>query len=94
MSILITGGTKGIGLAVARRFAKPGCKIFLNYLRDDRTAEAAVAALRAAGAAAFAFQADVSTPAGTGALIDRVARETAELRLIVHCESASLSGLF
>jgi NAD(P)-dependent dehydrogenase (short-subunit alcohol dehydrogenase family) len=43
MAILITGGTKGIGLAVARRFAKPGCKIFLNYLRDDRTAEAAVA---------------------------------------------------
>jgi enoyl-[acyl-carrier protein] reductase III len=75
MSILIIGGTKGIGLAVARRFAKPGCRIFLNYLRDDRTAEAAVAALRA-GAAAFAFQADVSTPAGAGGLIDRVARET------------------
>jgi NAD(P)-dependent dehydrogenase (short-subunit alcohol dehydrogenase family) len=92
MAILITGGTKGIGLAVARRFAKPGCKIFLNYLRDDRTAEAAVAALRAAGAAAFAFQADVSTPAGTGALIDRVARETAELRLIVHCAVRVLVG--
>ncbi len=92
MSILITGGTKGIGLAIARRFAKPGRRIFLNYLRDERAADAAAASLRGVGAEVFAFRGDVSTPAGTQKLLARVARETAELRLIVHCAVRVLVG--
>jgi NAD(P)-dependent dehydrogenase (short-subunit alcohol dehydrogenase family) len=92
MSILITGGTKGIGLAVARRFATSGRPIFLNYLRDDKAAHAAVAELRTAGAAAFAIRGDVGTPAGAKALIDQVSRETSELRLIVHCAVRVLAG--
>ena len=39
MAILITGGTKGIGFAIARRFAKPGADIVINYLRDQKAAE-------------------------------------------------------
>jgi enoyl-[acyl-carrier protein] reductase III len=31
MTVLVTGGTKGIGLAIARRFAKPGVDIFMAY---------------------------------------------------------------
>jgi enoyl-[acyl-carrier protein] reductase III len=92
MSILITGGTKGIGLAVARRFATSGRPIFLNYLRDDKAAHAAVAELRTAGAAAFEIRGDVGTPAGAKALIDQVSRETSELRLIVHCAVRVLVG--
>jgi NAD(P)-dependent dehydrogenase (short-subunit alcohol dehydrogenase family) len=92
MSILITGGTKGIGLAIARRFAKPGHKIFLNYLRDKRAADTAVGVLRTSGADVFAFQGDVSTPAGTQKLLAQVARETTELRLIVHCAVRVLVG--
>jgi enoyl-[acyl-carrier protein] reductase III len=92
MSILITGGTKGIGLAVARRFATSGRPIFLNYLRDDKAAHAAVAELRTAGAAAFPIRGDVGTPAGAKALIDQVSRETSELRLIVHCAVRVLVG--
>jgi len=92
MSILITGGTKGIGLAIARRFASPGRTIFLNYRRDDKAAQSAVVSLRAAGAAAFAIRSDVSTPAGTQALIDQVARETSKLQLLVHCAVRVLVG--
>jgi len=92
MSILITGGTKGIGLATAHRFARSGGPIFLNYLRDEKAADAAVAALEAAGAKVFAIRGDVSTPAGAKALIDQVSRQTAELRLIVHCAVRVLVG--
>jgi enoyl-[acyl-carrier protein] reductase III len=35
MAILVTGGTKEIGLAIARRFAKPGTDVFLNDRGDD-----------------------------------------------------------
>ena len=35
MSILVTGGTKGIGLAIAAYLARPGESIVLNYHRDE-----------------------------------------------------------
>ena len=38
MSILITGGTKGIGRAIALAFAEPSVDVFLNYAGDDEAA--------------------------------------------------------
>ena len=38
MSILITGGTKGIGRAIALSFAEPNNHVFLNYAGDDAAA--------------------------------------------------------
>ena len=51
MAVLITGGTKGIGLAIARRFAKPGVDIFMAYKRDDDAAAQASAEIAALGRA-------------------------------------------
>jgi enoyl-[acyl-carrier protein] reductase III len=64
LAILITGGTKGIGLAVAKRLVEPGVDIFLNYLCDHTAAESATAMLRALGAHPHAICGDVSTPEG------------------------------
>ena len=38
MSILITGGIKGIGLAIAKRFDNTDSDVFLNYHNDEATA--------------------------------------------------------
>lgn len=49
-SVLVTGGTRGIGLAIARRFAELGAaRIAIGYLRNDRAAEAAADQLRRQG---------------------------------------------
>ena len=64
MAILVTGGTKGIGLAIARRFAKPGSDVFLNYLSDHGAAGRAREAVAAAGARAHLLPGDVGTPEG------------------------------
>jgi enoyl-[acyl-carrier protein] reductase III len=50
-SVLVTGGTRGIGKAIALRFASEGAsRIALGYLRNDSAAEAAAEEIRAAGA--------------------------------------------
>jgi enoyl-[acyl-carrier protein] reductase III len=50
-AVLVTGGTRGIGKAIAQRFAALGAaKIALGYLRNDSAAEEAAAELRKAGA--------------------------------------------
>lgn len=91
-AILITGGTKGIGLAIAERFAGPGVSIYLNYRADAIAATRAVERLTALGATVHAIQGDVSTPAGARALMEEVARTTDHLDVIVHGAVTVLVG--
>jgi enoyl-[acyl-carrier protein] reductase III len=50
-SVLVTGGTRGIGLAIAHRLVRDGAsRAVLGYLRNDEAAEKAAAEIRAAGA--------------------------------------------
>lgn len=85
MSILITGGTKGIGLAIARRFAKPGTLVFLNYCQDDDSAREAERQVTALGAIAHLIRANTGTPEGVQTIMDSVKRETDRLDQLVHC---------
>jgi len=57
---LVTGGTRGIGLATARLLAAGGAAVAVNYHSDGERARAAVEELQLAGAPAVAVQADVT----------------------------------
>jgi 3-oxoacyl-[acyl-carrier protein] reductase len=66
---LVTGSSRGIGLASARAFAAEGCRLMLSTRSAEPLAHAANE-LRATGAEVAAYAADVGTPQGAAALID------------------------
>jgi enoyl-[acyl-carrier protein] reductase III len=71
-SVFVTGGSRGIGRAIALRFAELGAaRVAIGYLRNDRAAEAFAEELRAAGAEPLLVRGNVSS--------DRVISEAAEL---------------
>jgi enoyl-[acyl-carrier protein] reductase III len=71
-SVLVTGGSRGIGKAIALRFAERGAaRVAIGYLRNDRAAEETAEELRTAGAEPLLLRGNVAS--------DRVAGEAAEL---------------
>jgi enoyl-[acyl-carrier protein] reductase III len=59
---LVTGGSRGIGRAVALKLAKSGCDVAVVYHNSHEEAESVCAAIRELGRQAQAIQADVSDP--------------------------------
>ena len=84
MTILITGGTKGIGLAIAERLARPGVTLALAYRSDTAAAEAAKARITAKGADVHAFRCDVGDIGSAAELMAEVAKVGAAPLHIVH----------
>jgi enoyl-[acyl-carrier protein] reductase III len=68
-SVLVTGGTRGIGKAIARRFAELGAaRVVLGYLRKDSVAEEAADELRAAGTEPVLVRGNVASQRTIGEL--------------------------
>ena len=84
MSLLVVGGTKGIGLAIARAFAPDAGDVFLGYHGDEQAAARAAEAVAAAGARAHLVKADVGTPEGCAALAEAVRSKGVALDQVVH----------
>jgi len=85
-SVFVTGGSRGIGKAIALRFAELGAaRVAIGYLRNDRAAEAAAEELRAAGAEPVLVRGNVSS--------ERVAREVAELGPLTALVHSAATGV-
>jgi len=57
---LITGSARGLGRAIAERFASLGANVVVNYSKDGTTAANVVKTIEASGVRAIAIQADIS----------------------------------
>ena len=83
-TLLITGGSRGIGAATALLAASRGWDVAINYTRDATAAEAVADRVRAAGRRAWVIQADVAVDAEVVAMFATLDREGAPLRGLVN----------
>lgn len=83
-TLLITGGGRGIGAAVARQAAAQGWDVAVNAVRDLASAQGVADELRAMGRRALAIQADVADEAAVRAMFDRVDAELGPLAALVN----------
>jgi len=86
---LITGGTSGIGLAIAQRLASEGCRIAICG-RQRAKLDAAIATLGAANAKGFI--ADVCKPADVAALVDNVIAAFGRIDIVVSNAGTHIAG--
>jgi 3-oxoacyl-[acyl-carrier protein] reductase len=65
---LVTGGSRGIGRAIAERLGRDGARVGVHFGRSESAAKETVAAIEAAGGSAFAIRAELGVPGDAAAL--------------------------
>ena len=87
---LITGGSRGIGRAVALRFAAEGARVLVNHYQDAEAAAETLQLLAQVSAQAgfdvchHAFDADVGSEMAVNAMFDEILRHTPQLDILVN----------
>ncbi|MDA8248494.1 MAG: SDR family NAD(P)-dependent oxidoreductase, partial [Rhodospirillales bacterium] len=81
---LVTGGSRGIGRAIALALAEAGAAVAVNYRAREQDADAVVAAIRAQGRRAIAIQADVSQRQPVADMVAEVERDLGPVDVLVN----------
>ncbi|WP_208605842.1 SDR family NAD(P)-dependent oxidoreductase [Streptomyces albus] len=89
---LVTGGSRGIGAAVALRLAEDGADVVLTYQNSAERAAEVVERIQAAGRRAHALQADSAVPEALTAAVDEAATVFGRLDILVNNAGVFLVG--
>src|SRR5882757_4396554 len=91
-SAIVTGASGGIGGSIAKRLAKDGFSVVVNYAGKSAPAQAVVADIKAAAGQGIAVQADVAIPAEVERLFKESIDAFGRPDVVVHC--AGIMPLF
>ncbi|ANU17487.1 3-oxoacyl-[acyl-carrier-protein] reductase [Planococcus maritimus] len=81
---IVTGASRGIGAAIARRFAEEGANIVVNYSGSQDKAEAVVAEIEQAGGKAIAVKANVADADAVKSMADAAIKEFGSIDILVN----------
>lgn len=93
MIALVTGGSRGIGAAIARRLAADGHDVVLTYRGRSDAAEITASACRDCGVKALAIQADIAVEADSVRVLEQVRRELGPVGILVNNAGITRDGL-
>ena len=89
---LITGGSRGIGAAIAKRFAKEGCHVAISFVESEEKAFSLVNAIEKEGGVALALQADQAKPTEVEILVRKVAERFGRIDILVNNAGIYVDG--
>ncbi len=89
-TVLVTGGSRGIGRAIAIAFAKAGDYVLINYLKNDSAALDCAKEICAFGGQCALYRADLRSPEDTAKLFAAIEREGCGIDVLVNNAGISL----
>ncbi len=90
---LVTGASRGIGRAIAKRLAQDGIFVIVNYCGSKEKAEAVLEEIKAQGGDGVCAQADVSDFAAAEALVKELVKEYGRIDILVNNAGITRDGL-
>ena len=87
---IVTGGSRGIGAAIAKLLGASGYSVVVNYAKDEAAARSVLGSLTSAGSRAVGIQGDVSREADVVRLFEIAERELGPVRALVN--NAAITG--
>jgi 3-oxoacyl-[acyl-carrier protein] reductase len=91
---LVTGGSRGIGAAVAKRLAADGANVAITYAKDAKAASAVVKAIERAGQKAIAIQADAIDANAVAAAVEKTVATFGRLDVLVNNAGTAIPKAF
>ncbi len=89
---LITGGSRGIGAAIAKRFAKEGCHVAISYAKSKEKALLLMKELEKEGVKTLAVQADQANPLQVASLAKKVGEHFGRIDILVNNAGIYVGG--
>ena len=93
MKAIVTGGSLGIGAAIARELARQGASVAINYRKHDTEAKQVVADIEGLGRKGLAVKADVASFADAQRMVDEVVEKFGGLDILVNNAGINRDGV-